>query len=160
MEEIGVAFLLGIAIRTAIVFVFLAVGLRLTGRRQAGEFNLHDLLLVLILANSVQNSMTTGNGHLMVAIVSSGTLLFLGTALALLQAHYPRYEQWTAGVPVVLVESGRLNRGALRREGISESDLMAAVRDQGVENLSAVKLAILEVSGSISVIRKDPQPES
>ncbi len=78
MSDSGPAFLAAVAVRTAIVFALLLVGVRLTGKRQTGEMNANDLLLVLVLANAVQNAMTQGNGRLAVALVSSGTLILLG----------------------------------------------------------------------------------
>ncbi len=153
------AFLAAVAVRTALVFAVLAVGVRVTGRRQAGELNLRDLLLVLILANAVQNAMTRGDGRLAVALVSSGTLLALGTLIAALQSRFPFWERRVVGVPKVLVEGGRANRREMRREGVSRGDLMAAVRDQGVADLSGVRLAVLEADGSISIIPAERGPE-
>lgn len=150
-------FLAGIAVRTATVFAVLVVGMRITGRRQAGELNLRDLLLVLTVANAVQNAMTRGNGHLTVALVSSGTLLLLGTLFAALQSRHPGLEKWVVGTPTILVEGGRPNRPNMRREGVSQEDLMAAVRSQGVADLFGVKLAVLETDGSISVIPRDQE---
>lgn len=152
MEEGGPDFLAAIAVRTAIVFIALVIGLRLTGRRQAGELNLHDVLLVLILANAVQNAMTKGDGRLSVALVSAGTLLVLGTLFAAVQSRYPACEGWLAGTPTVLVEDGRVIRRHLRSEGVTDGELMGAVREQGLADLAGVKLAVLENDGSISVI--------
>ncbi len=145
-------FLAAVAVRTAIVLVVLVVGVRLTGKRQAGELNLRDLLLVLLVTNAVQNAMTRGDGRLSVALVSSGTLLLMGWLFARLQSRYAGLEKWTAGVPAVLVEDGRLIRRTMRQEGVSQRELMAAVREQGVADLAGVKFAVLEVDGSISVI--------
>ncbi len=153
------AFLAAIAVRTAIVFVALVIGFRITGRRQTGELNLHDLLLVLILANAVQNAMTKGDGRLTVALASSGTLLLLGTLLAAWQCRHPSWERQVVGAPTVLVEAGRLIGRNLRREGVTECDLMAAVRDQGVADLAGVRLAVLEADGSISVIPRERDRE-
>jgi uncharacterized membrane protein YcaP (DUF421 family) len=155
MAEWEPGLLAAVAVRTALVFAFLVAGLRLTGRRQAGELNLRDLLLVLVLANSVQNAMTQGDGRLTVALVSSGTLLLLGTLFAALQSRHPCWERWVVGVPTVLVEDGRARRRSMRREGVSQNDLLAAVREQGLADLSGVRLAVLEVDGSISVIPRD-----
>jgi uncharacterized membrane protein YcaP (DUF421 family) len=148
-------FLAAVAVRTAIVLGALAVGLRVTGRRQAGELNTHDLLLVLILANAVQNAMTRGDGRLSVALVSSGTLLALGLLFARLQSRHPSWEEWGEGVPTVIVEDGRAVRRNMRREGVTEADLLAAVRDQGVADLAGVKLAVMENNGSISVVPRE-----
>ncbi len=156
MADSGFGFLAAIAVRTALVFLALVVGLRVTGRRQAGELNLHDVLLVLVLANSVQNAMTRGDGHLGVALVSAGTLILVGWLLAALQSRFPACEKWTAGEPTVLAEDGRLLRSELRREGMTEDEVMAAVREQGLADLAGAKLIVLEVDGSISVVPRAP----
>lgn len=152
MDTPSAGFLAEIALRTAIVFVLLVVGMRGTGKRQAGEMNVHDLLLVLIIANAVQNAMTKGNGHLAVALVSAGTLLAFGWWAATILARNPHWHAGLVGAPTVLVEEGRPLRANLDREGVTEDELMAAVRDQGLPNVSDVRLAILEIDGSISVV--------
>ena len=155
MPAFGAGFLAAVAVRTAVVFLALVVGLRLTGKRQAGEMNPHDLLVLLLLANAVQNAMTYGNGRLSVALASAGTLIGLGWLFAALQSRRPALESWTVGVPVVLVENGRMIRRIMRQEGVTREDLLAAVREQEVADLSGVKLAILEVDGTISVVARE-----
>ncbi len=159
MADSEFGFLAAIAVRTAVIFLVLVVGVRLTGRRQAGELNAHDVLMALLIANAVQNGMTKGDGRLAVALVSAGTLLVLGTLFAAVQSRYPACEKLVAGEPTVLVEGGRLVRANLRREGVTEGDLMAAVRDQGLADLSGVRLAVLEIDGSISVIPRAQQTQ-
>ncbi len=141
--------------RTAIIFVAVVAGVRASGKRQTGEMNGRDLLVVLMLANAVQNAMTKGSGSLGVALASAGTLVLLGRLYATLTRRRPGWQAVLAGVPTVLAEDGRPVRRAMRREGVSEEDLMAAVRDQGLPDLAAVRLAVLEVDGEISVIPRE-----
>jgi uncharacterized membrane protein YcaP (DUF421 family) len=143
------------AARTAIVFVLLVAGIRITGKRQMGEMNLHDLLLVLIMANAVQNAMTKGDGHLGVALASAGTLIVLGWLLQTLISYRDSWQAVLLGVPTVIVENGRMIRGNMRREGITEQEVLAAVRDQGLADLAGVKLAVLEIDGTVSVIPRN-----
>lgn len=150
------AFLAEIAIRTAIIFLLVVAGLRITGKRQAGELNLHDLVMVLILGNAVQNAMTKGDGRLSVAVISAGALIALGRLFAGLLSSSSAVERLAVGGPVVLAENGRLYRPSMRREGITQTDLLAAVRDQGIADLGVVRLAVLEIDGSISVIPREP----
>jgi uncharacterized membrane protein YcaP (DUF421 family) len=155
MDDSGPAFLAAVAVRTAIVFAAVVAGVRATGKRQTGEMNSRDLLLALMLANAVQNAMTKGDGSLGVALTAAGTLVLLGWAYAKLTGRRPGWEPGLAGVPTVLVQDGRPVRRALRREGISNRDLMAAVRDQGLAGLADVRLAVLEIDGEISVVPRD-----
>ena len=145
------------AVRTVIVFVLLVAAIRLTGKRQMGEINLHDLLLVMIMANAVQNSMTKGDGHLGVALASGGTLIVLGWLLQTLMSYRDSWESVLVGMPTVIAENGQMLRGNMRREGVTEQELLAAVCDQGLADLAGVKLAVLEIDGTVSVI---PQNQS
>jgi uncharacterized membrane protein YcaP (DUF421 family) len=149
---VDVGLLAAVAVRTAIVLLVLAIALRLTGKGQAGEMRTHDLVTVLVAANAVQNAMTQGDGRLSVALVSAGTMIFLGWLFATLTGHKPHWRRALVGVPTVIVEDGRVRRRDLRREGVSRDELRAAVRDRGLIDLADVRLAVLEVDGTINVI--------
>ena len=149
------ALLATIALRTAIVLVTLFVGLRLLGKRSVGELNLFDLLLILMIANAVQNSMTEGIGPLAVALVAGATLLVIGWAVAEFLARRPSLERHVMGAPAVLVHHGRLNKRALHREHLEAEEVTAAVREQGLAGLEEVRLAVLEIDGTISVVPEE-----
>ena len=154
MGDSGVLFLTAIAVRTAIVLVALIVGVRIFGKRQLGGMNVYDLVLVLALANAVQNAMTRGSGQLAVGLVSSGTLLVLGRLLGLAFVRRPSLERSLVGIPTVVVQDGQLHPSNMRREGVTEAEVLAAVRGYGLADLSEVKLAVVEPDGSLSVVPK------
>jgi uncharacterized membrane protein YcaP (DUF421 family) len=158
MSAFGI--LIATAVRTGLVAAALLIGLRLTGKRQAGEGNLRDLLLALLVANAVQNAMTKGDGRLSVALVSAATLILLGWLLAAVISRRPNWEGSAMGGPTVVVADGHVLRPIARREGLSENDLMAAVRDQGLSGVADVRLAVLEMDGSISVIPRDKESKA
>ncbi|HEY8884117.1 MAG TPA: hypothetical protein VIO35_02300, partial [Chloroflexota bacterium] len=93
-----------IAIRTAIVLVALVAGVRIFGKRQIGGMNVYDLVLVLLLANAVQNAMTEGSGNLGVGLVSAGTLLLADRLLGIVFTKRPELEGQLLGTPTVVVE--------------------------------------------------------
>ena len=148
-------FLPAIAVRTAIVLVALVAGIRVFGRRDVGNLNLLDLALVLLLGNAIQNAITTGSGQLAVGLVSAGTLLLLDRFSGILIARQPWLERSLFGDPVVVVSHGRPDGRAMRREGVTEDDIMAAARDLGLQDMSEIRLAVLEDDGSISVIPEE-----
>lgn len=152
MSTHGVLLLTAVVARTVIVFVALTIGLRLTGKRQTGELTTNDLVVVLMTANAVQNSMTFGIGRLSIALASSTTLIVLSWLLAVLVERRPAWHAHLSGVPVVLVHDGQIIDSNMRGEGVLADTLMAAVRDVGIKDLGAVRLAILEADGAISVI--------
>jgi uncharacterized membrane protein YcaP (DUF421 family) len=152
---VDVGLLAAVAVRTAIVLLLLVIALRLTGKGQAGEMQTHDLVTVLVAANAVQNAMTQGDGRLSVALVSAGTMIFVGWLFATVMGRKPLWRRALVGVPTVIVEDGRVRRRDLRREGITRDELRAAIRDRGLIDPADVRLAVLEVDGTISVIPRE-----
>jgi uncharacterized membrane protein YcaP (DUF421 family) len=155
ISGVGPGTLAILALRTAIVLVALIFGLRLFGRRQVGEMRTMDILVILVTANAVQNAMTKSDGHLTVSLVAGGTLIVVGWLLGKLVQLRPELELSIGGAPVILVHEGQVEQRALRREGITLGDLMAAMRQQGLTEVDEVKLAVLEMDGSISVVPAD-----
>ena len=115
-----------------------------------------DLVLVLLLGNAIQNAITNGSGALAVGLVSAGALLAIDRVLGVLFVREPWLETRIFGEPTVLASNGTIDRVALRREGLTEDELLAAAREQGLRDLSELRLAVLEADGTISVIPKDP----
>ncbi len=145
-------FLAAIAVRTAITLLLVTTGLCLLGKREIGEMHLYDLMLILILSNAVQNSMTKSIGVIWVALVSSGTILLLGWSAAKLFVRYPPLERRLMGVPTVLVLHGRFVRASMKHERIDEQEVLMQMRVQGIEKVNDVRLAVLETDGTISVV--------
>jgi uncharacterized membrane protein YcaP (DUF421 family) len=147
--------LIRIAVRTAVVLIYLTAGLRLLGKRQLGQMNIYDLAMVMALANAVQNAMTAGSGHLAAGVVSAGMLLLLGRLLTLAFARSPTLEQRLCGTPTILISDGHVIRDHLRRECVTLDEVMAVLRHHGLTHPSEVKLAVLEVDGTLSVVPRD-----
>lgn len=146
--------LVAVAARTAIVLVAIVAGMRLFGRRRTGEARLDDILMVLLVANSVQNAMTTGSGKLVIALASAGTLILVDRVLGIASPRSRRLERAISGTPTVLVHDGRIVSDNLRREQLTEQDLLVAARKFGVTTLADVKLGLLEPNGSISIVTR------
>jgi len=147
-------FLSLIAGRTAIVLLFLLIGLRFFGKRQIGQMNIYDLAMIMAIANAVQNAMTRGNGNVSVGIVSSGTLLLLGTALAFAFVRLPKLEDRIVGTPTLLINDGQFIEKNLRRERVTRLQLEMVLREHGLTDVRDVMLAMMEVDGAISIVPK------
>jgi uncharacterized membrane protein YcaP (DUF421 family) len=147
-------FLTTIATRTAIVMFILIGGLRLFGKRQIGQMNIYDLAMVMALANGVQNAMTNGSGKLAAGIVSAGTLLLLGALLTALFVRLPKLEDRLVGSPTLLVNDGHILQDRMRRECVTEAQLMQVMREHGLTDVHEVMIAMLEVDGTISLVPK------
>lgn len=152
--------LLSIALRTGIVYLALLVGLRLTGKRQVGQMTPFDLLLLLLLANAVQNAMTGPDTSVLGGLAAAATLFAVNAAVAWTARRGARVERLVEGTPTLLIRHGREIGPNLAREGISREDLLRALREHGVEAVEDVRTAILEVDGTVSVLREDEAPKS
>jgi uncharacterized membrane protein YcaP (DUF421 family) len=144
--------LVDVAIRTAIVYFFLIGGLRLAGKREVGQLSIFDLIVLLVIADAVQNSMVGENMTLAGGIVAASTLILLDKFLAIASNRNPRLRKFLEGEPQVVVRDGVVLEEALQKEGIDREELDAALRAHGVLDPTEVELAVLETSGSISVI--------
>ena len=144
--------LLEIVPRTAAVYLFLLVGLRLLGRGEAAQLRTIDLVLLLVLANSVQNAMVGSDTSLLGGVVAAATLLILARLLRIVELRFPRLRRGIEGEPILLARNGRVLRRGLAMASMSVSDLALAARRVGIGDLARIKLAILESDGEVSVI--------
>lgn len=142
------------ALRGVIVYLFLLVFLRLTGRRQTGQYAPFDLVLLLILSNAVQNSMNAGDNSLVGGLICAATLLLCHALLAQLTYRYERVAAWVDGTPQVLVQAGQVDLRCMRRELLTADDLAAALHAGGSLHLHEVERATLETNGTITVVLK------
>jgi len=146
-----------IAGRTLVVMLFIVFAFRLLGKRQIGQMNVYDLVFIMALSNAVQNAMTKGSGDLAVGIVSAAVLLLAGRLFSALFVRAPKLEEHLIGSPTMLIHDGELVADHLRREHITEEQLMAALRQHGLNSVNQAELAVLEVDGTISIIPRDPK---
>ena len=143
------------AARALVIFVYLILLFRVLGKRQLGQLNLFDLAAVMGVTNAVQNGITQGSGNLSVGVTAVLVLLVTCKVAAMLAVKAPRLEKKLTGTPTVLVFEGKIHNGALMRENITVHELKAAFRQHGLEEAASVKLAVLELDGTISVIPRD-----
>ncbi len=147
--------LLGIVGRTAVIYLLIVLAMRLLGTRALGRMSAHDFVLVVVLANAVQNALVGGDNTLVGGLVSALVLLLLNFGLTWVLNHFPRLERHLVGEPAVLVSDGKVRWECLRREGINRDELMAGLREHGVTGVDDVRLAVLEVDGTISVVPRE-----
>lgn len=148
-DPVGLAL---IAFRTAAVYGALLVGLRLAGKREIGQMTPFDLVVLLVLSNAVQNAMVGPDTSLTGGLAAAATLLVLNQLVGAAALRSPWLQRRLIGTPTLLVHEGELIREHLRREGVSEQEVIQALREHGVDELQGVKAAVLEVDGTISVI--------
>lgn len=145
-------FALDIIFRTVVVYLFLLFGLRLIGRGEAAQLRSVDLVLILIIANAVQNAMVGPDTSLAGGLIAATTILILARGLRLLEGRFPTLRKSVEGEPVLLVRHGHVSQHGLTRAGMSRADLEVAMRRAGIASTEKIALAILETDGSVSVI--------
>jgi uncharacterized membrane protein YcaP (DUF421 family) len=139
-------------VRTLIVYLALLIGLRLVGRRELGQMTPFDLVVILLIANSLQNAMVGPDTSVAGGLASAFTLLAANWILTRLRARIPWLRRVAEGEPILLVSGGKVLVEHLRRSSIDLDDLEQAVREHGVATLAEVDTAILEVDGTVSII--------
>src|SRR5258708_18182900 len=146
-------------VRGVVVYVFLLILLRLTGRRQVGQLAPFDLVLLLVLSNAVQNSMNGGDNSLVDGLVAATTLVALNYLAGIATFRSKKLEAIVEGRPQVLIHNGKLFEDVMARAHLTHHELNAALRQAGCAAVSDVHSAVLENSGAISVIPKAKKDE-
>jgi uncharacterized membrane protein YcaP (DUF421 family) len=150
---------LEIALRTTAVYALVLVGIRLTGKREVGQMTPFDLTLLLLLSNSVQNAMTGPDTSLMGGATAALVLLTLNFLLAEVSGLNRGFRKMIQGSPTLLIHNGECVTAHMAKEHISMDELNRALREHGVACIGDAALAVLEVDGSISVLKYDDVPE-
>jgi uncharacterized membrane protein YcaP (DUF421 family) len=147
--------LLNIALRTAAVYTLILIGVRLSGKREVGQMTPFDLTLLLLLSNSVQNAMTGPDNSLLGGIVAAATLLVLNYILADVSGVNRRFRKLIQGQPSLLIHDGQIILAHIAKEHVSMDELQRALREHGIADYHQVALGVLEVDGSISLLKYD-----
>jgi uncharacterized membrane protein YcaP (DUF421 family) len=139
-------------IRGLAVYFLVFAGLRAAGRRTVGELTGFDLVLLLIVAETTQQALLGDDFSITNSVVLLATLFGIDILLSLVKQRWPAVERILDGRPTVLMLDGQIDEAALRRTRIDQSDLMEAARREGLPNLRAVRHAVLEINGDISIM--------
>jgi uncharacterized membrane protein YcaP (DUF421 family) len=143
-----------LVLRSAAVYAFLLVLLRLTGKRQIGQLAPFDLVLLLVLSNAVQNSMNGGDNSLVGGLVSAATLVALNYGIGYATFRSKRLEGLIEGRPQLVIHNGHIFEDVMRHAKLTHHELSAALRRAGCACPEEVQAAILENNGSISVVMR------
>jgi uncharacterized membrane protein YcaP (DUF421 family) len=154
-------FVLGIPVaekllRTFCVYGFLLAGLRLAGKRELGQLNPFDLVVLLLLSNTVQNAIIGNDNSLLGGILGASALLILNWVVVRFLYTHPTIARWLEGDADMLIERGKLHDVRLKRELITREELEAAARRQGIESLHHVETCRLEVGGALTFVPRAP----
>lgn len=142
-------------VRALLVYGFLLITLRLTGKRQVGQLAPFDLVLLLVLSNAVQNSMNAGDNTVAGGWILVTTLLAANGLINWLTYRSKAMESFIEGQPIVIVRNGVADERMLSRQRITRHELLSAIRQVGLTDITEVRYAILENNGRINVIGKE-----
>lgn len=143
-----------IVARTAIIYGALLLGFRLAGKREMGQMTPFDLVVILLIANAVQNAMVGPDTSVLGGLIAAGVLLGGNYALASGRERVPWLRSAVEGSPTLLIRNGAFVKENLRHEDIGEDEVLMATREHGIGDVKEVQTAVLETDGSISIVPK------
>jgi uncharacterized membrane protein YcaP (DUF421 family) len=143
---------LDITLRSVAVYVFMLLALRIFGKKELSQLNTADVVLILLISNSVQNAMVGSDSTLWGGLCAALVLFILNFIVKKLIYRYKGLGKLLQEKPQILIHNGKPDYKMLSHENISHDELMEAIHEHGIENIQDVKLAILEMDGNISII--------
>jgi uncharacterized membrane protein YcaP (DUF421 family) len=141
--------------RAAVVYVVLLLIFRIAGKHSLAEITTFDLVLTLIISEAIQQGMVDEDRSLTGAFLLVLTLVGIDITLAALKQRFSGLARVLEGTPVLVLKDGRIRRDAADKERVDESDILAAARrDHGLHRLDEIDYAVIERTGSLSIIPK------
>jgi uncharacterized membrane protein YcaP (DUF421 family) len=144
-----------LVIRAAVIFCFIFLITRIAGRRQLGELEPFDVILLVVLGDLVQQGITQSDESVTGTFIVISTITLLSVAVGWLSFRFKPVRQVTEGDPIILIHDGELIQNNLRRERLTRHDLEEEARKQQFSSLGQIRWAILEDDGAISIIPRN-----
>ena len=144
-----------IILRSAAVYLFMVIALRIFGKKELSQLNTSDVILILLISNSVQNAMVGNNTTLWGGLAAASVLFAINFVFKKLMYRYKGFSEFMQEKPEILIHNGTLDFKNLSKLNITSDELKEAMREHGVEFFKDVKLAMLEIDGNISIISGD-----
>ncbi len=139
-------------IRSVVIYLFIFLAFRFSGKRQIGQLSPFDFVVLLIISNVVQNAVIGPDNSLSGGMIGAITILALNYGLNEIVYRSKKARHLLEPTPSILVHNGKINQANMAKEKITEDELLAAIRKNGVLEPSKVRYAILEENGTISII--------
>ena len=143
---------LDIILRSVAVYFFMVLALRFFGKKELSQLNTADVILVLLISNSVQNAMVGSNTSLLGGLLAAFVLFLVSFILKKIMFNSKVINAFIQDKPEILIHNGKIDFKILARLGITSEELEEAMREHGVQFYKEVRLAMLEVDGNISII--------
>ena len=143
---------LDIIIRSVSVYLFMVIALRVFGKKQLSQLNTADVILILLISNSVQNAMVGSNTSLYGGMIAALALFVVNFIFKKVMSKSNFIRDLVQDTPEILIHNGKIEFATIAKLGITNEELLEAMREHGVEYYKEVKLAMFEIDGSISII--------
>src|SRR5215204_6366938 len=142
-------------LRSLLVFIFLAIALRLGGKRELAQINVLDLAVLLLASNALQNALIGNDSTVTGGVIGAGTLFLANYVFVRVTYRNARIRRVLEGRPRVLLRDGKLDRIAMTKEAITEEELVDQMLDKGMTDFSQVGLIVLETNGKLVYLTED-----
>jgi len=142
-------------VQSFFLYILLILALRLLGRNTMAQLSLNGFLIIALMGSAVESALYAGSGMMAPGVASVVTILLTDTGISRLMRKSEHARRFLINSPMILVHDGQLVREELRRSRLTMDELMAAIRIQGFATIQDVQYAVLEVDGSIAVIKQD-----
>lgn len=143
---------LDIIIRSVSVYFFMIIALRIFGKKELSQLNTADIILILLISNSVQNAMVGSDSTLLGGLTAALALFLINLILKKVMNKSNFIRNLIADKPEILIHNGKTDYKTLARLGITSEEMEQALREHGIEHFNEVKLAMFEIDGNISII--------
>jgi len=143
---------LNTVISSAIIYIFIILGLRLLGKKELGQLSVADLVFIMLISEVVGDVMRASDDSLASGLIGAGTIMILNKVFEWWTYKSRKFSRFMEGTPVVLIRKGKLNKKEMERNKISIEDLEQSGRENGIGDIFTIALAILEVDGKISIL--------
>lgn len=142
-------------IRAVVIYLFLVIALRLVGKRELSQLNTLDFVVLLAVANAVQNGLIGADNTVTGAVVGAVVLFAVNSALAWVLFRNARLQRVVEGTPTELIRDGRILEDALDREELTRDDLLVEIQSAGADTFEEVQSASLLPNGKVIVVQKE-----
>ena len=143
-----------VLLRTFIIYISLIAVMRIMGKRQLGELEISDLVTTFLISEIASLPITDTEIPLSHAIIPIIALLSLEVSISALLSKFPKLKFVFSARPATLIKDGAICKKALEDSRLSFDELFTELRQQGCDDISQIKYAILEQNGNITVIQK------
>lgn len=143
-------------LRAIVVYVFLIFALKVWGKRVMAQLNPFDLVVLLILSNTVQNAIIGNDNSVSGGLIGAVALLVFNNFVVRRLYGHTRLEKWVEGKPDLLIEHGRIREEILKRDGVSKHEVVMAAHKQGFDSLTDIEKAVLAPGGGLWFFRHMP----